>query len=454
MLRRTRTANLPSLAAALLLFLSQTPHGQTVQTRRLPGDEPPAPPRPGLPRVRLRAEPEGEVFALAFSPDGRVLAVSTINRVVKLWSTETGELVRSIAVKGGPVSKLLWSPDGRVLATEDAARAFQFWDAETGEPKARTGAHRRPITQTGWAAGHAALLTLDDDRRLRAWETSEGRLLYERRLKGLSSLTFAPGGDAVLAFREYERPELLDPLTGSKKSEVGTQHVWPFFGAWLARFSPDGRRLLFRDGRKRLKLRDVAAGAEEPLQFGRDDHQDYFAAEFSRDGRRLALVREPFRWGLSTTCEVRLYDVEASALLPAALKAKGFGNIFKVVWSEDGGMVVTAGEADPALFEAGRLTAYAWRVADGAPYAAFPLEENRRGFATRAWENADTVELLAGGRVLLAYNDDSVKFWDARTGQRLYRREADRVAVSPDRRLVAVASDGGTRAQIWEAVAP
>jgi hypothetical protein len=116
--------------------------------------------------------------------------------------------------------------------------------------------------------------------------------------------------------------------------------------------------------------------------------------------------------------------------------------------------MATAGVADPKLFKAGRLTAYTWRVEDGAPYAAFPLEEGRAGFSGTLKGTADTVELLAGGRVLLTYNTGSVKFWDARTGERIYRREADHVAVSPDRRFVATAWAGATRAQVWEAVAP
>src|SRR5687768_17386040 len=124
--RRTPRFNLAALAAALLLFAQAAP-AQTVHTRRLPGDEELPPPRPGRPHVRLRSEPAGQVFALAFSPDGRVLAVSTLNRVVKLWGAETGELLSSFVVPGGPVSSLLWSPDGRVLATADAAAGtFHF----------------------------------------------------------------------------------------------------------------------------------------------------------------------------------------------------------------------------------------------------------------------------------------------------------------------------------------
>jgi WD40 repeat protein len=382
-----------------------------------------------------------------------VLAAATTNRVVKLWSTETGALLASFVVPGGPVSGLLWSTDGRALATADAAAGvFHFWDAATGAPSGRTGAHRKGVESVAWAAGRAALVTLDGDRRLRAWDAAGGRLLYERRLKGLKSLTFGPGGDAVLVFREYERPELLDPLTGEAKTLIGRRRFGALFGAWLSLFSPDGGRLLFRDGYGPLKLRDMRAGAEAEPRLARNK-RDYFSGEFSRDGRTLALVRQSSTWSLRDANEVDLYDVESWATR-ATLKAKGFGRIYKVAWADDGATLAAAGESDPKLFPEGRLTAYTWRAADGAPYAAFPLEErDLGGFMTNA-RDADTVELLASGRVLLAYNREAVKFWDARTGERLFRRGADLVAVSPDLRLVAVATAGAARSQIWEAVAP
>lgn len=451
--RRRPRFNLAALAAALLLFAQASP-AQTVHTRRLPGDEELPPPRPGRPHVRLRSEPAGQVFALAFSPDGRVLAVSTLNRVVKLWGTETCELLSSFVVPGGPVSSLLWSPDGRVLATADAAAGtFHFWDAATGGARGRTAAHRKEISATAWAGGHAALVTLDAENRLRAWDAEGGRLIYERRLKGLKGLAFGPGGDAVLAFREYERPELLDPLTGEKRGEVGTQRVNPFSGAWPVWFSPDGQRFLFRDGHGRLRLRDVGAGVESELRLARKNH-GYFSGEFSRDGRALALLRRPFTWSFSSTDEVDLYDLESPSSPPRTLRVKGFGEIFKVAWAGDGETLAAAGESDPKLFPEGRPTARTWRVADGAPYAAFPLDERDRGRFMTNVVDRDTVELLAGGRVLLTYNRESVKFWDARTGERIYRRGADHVAVSPDRRLVATAASGANRAQVWEAAAP
>jgi hypothetical protein len=249
---------------------------------------------------------------------------------------------------------------------------------------------------------------------------------------------------------EEETP--LPPRPGRPHVRLRARLDGPVF---TLAFSPDGRRLFFRDGHKRYTLRDMETGRESVLALVAKDQDEFRAAEFSPDGRHLALVREPFTWRLSTTHEVQVYDLGGeAAALRSTLKVKSFGDIRRLVWGEDGATLAAAGKTDPKLFRGGPLTAYTWRVEEGAAYAAFPLEDPRTSFMTTLEETADTAELLAVGRVLLTYNDRSAKFWDARTGERLLRREADVVGVSPDRRLVVTATAGAPRAQVWEAFAP
>lgn len=57
----------------------------------------------------------GAVRALAFSPDGKILATSGADKTVKLWNPKTGALLKKIATANSP-SGLSFSPSGRYLA--------------------------------------------------------------------------------------------------------------------------------------------------------------------------------------------------------------------------------------------------------------------------------------------------------------------------------------------------
>ena len=60
---------------------------------------------------------DGEVTALASSPDGRMLAVGTSKSTIALWDARKGAKLHVLAGTIGAVRALAFSPNGRVLAS-------------------------------------------------------------------------------------------------------------------------------------------------------------------------------------------------------------------------------------------------------------------------------------------------------------------------------------------------
>jgi WD40 repeat protein len=75
----------------------------------------------------------GGATCVAFHPDGRRVAVATIEQSVTLWDFPTQEFDGELTGHDGAVNCLAYSPDGQWLATSGEDRTLRFWDAEGQE---------------------------------------------------------------------------------------------------------------------------------------------------------------------------------------------------------------------------------------------------------------------------------------------------------------------------------
>lgn len=76
-----------------------------------------------------------ERVSVAFAPDGRTLCAGSLGGPAKLLDAATGKPRRTLAAKG--IESVVFSPDGKLVAGEcrDAMgrREFRLWDARTGK---------------------------------------------------------------------------------------------------------------------------------------------------------------------------------------------------------------------------------------------------------------------------------------------------------------------------------
>jgi len=90
---------------------------------------------------------ELDVVCVAFSPDDRILATATRVHgsvsMVRLWNATSGALIKSItALPEGDdgVTRLVFSPDGKMMATgSDGDNAAKLWDVSEFAAASNTG---------------------------------------------------------------------------------------------------------------------------------------------------------------------------------------------------------------------------------------------------------------------------------------------------------------------------
>lgn len=238
------------------------------------------------------------VHAVAFAPDGSMLATGALDGVVQLWDPATGRRRHTLIGHDRGVRQLAFSNDGKLLAVTTWDGAVKVWDVASAKEQAT---FRVPM-RLDHSEHFAALIFSPDDRRLaagtwhgngRVWDLATGREVISlgkpNDLVALHRLLFAPDGKTLVGLIHGGRTiRKWDLATGSFADEQrGLENEFP--GA----FSPDGtlvtstvpQKAGVGEGGNIVQFWDLASLKRGRTLVGHAHKITQMA--FSRDGRTL-----------------------------------------------------------------------------------------------------------------------------------------------------------------------
>jgi WD40 repeat protein len=164
------------------------------------------------------------VLAVAFSPDSRALAVLRRepggNSLVTFLLPGTGVAGLGEIQFAAGVNAIAWSPDGRLLAAACEDHTLQLWDVSAHRLERTLTGHKRGVTAVAFSPDGRTLAS-GDGRTIKIWQAHTGRetLTVFRDIKlgePLRWLAFAPDGTQLLAAEETGRVQFFSaPQAGN-----------------------------------------------------------------------------------------------------------------------------------------------------------------------------------------------------------------------------------------------
>lgn len=99
----------------------------------------------GLETTRILKGHKDTVYAVAWSPDGRYLATGSNDRTIRLWDLQEGGASRVLWQSDGPVYAVAFAPDGATVAIAPRGTTVELLTVPGGEPVAKLSGHTADI---------------------------------------------------------------------------------------------------------------------------------------------------------------------------------------------------------------------------------------------------------------------------------------------------------------------
>jgi WD40 repeat protein len=191
------------------------------------------------------------VLAVDITGDNRLVALAGPGRSVKVFRTADGVQTAVLRKHTDWILSVAFSPDGLLLASGDRFGGIQVWEAESGEPMHTLRGHVGPVFQVAWSADSDRLLSAGEDGTVRWWEMHCG-----------AELAAVNTGGGVLAAAILPKERIL---CGGRQPRLT---VWDAEGNRVAEFStsaaiarlettPDGRFAVVGDSAGVVSLFDL-----------------------------------------------------------------------------------------------------------------------------------------------------------------------------------------------------
>jgi mono/diheme cytochrome c family protein len=210
--------------------------------------------------VRTLVESTDSVFAVAFSPDNKLIAAAGADRAIRIYEVETGKETATIEDHADWIYDLAFSPDGKRLASASRDKTSKVFDVAKKESLVTFPTHAEPVYSVAYGPDGKTIASAGADNSIRLWAPDDdGKQV--RQIGGFNGAVFriqyTPDGKSIVACASDKIVAVVNPADGARLKALEGHADWVYSfaisgdGKTVASGSWDGEVRLwnFEDGK-------------------------------------------------------------------------------------------------------------------------------------------------------------------------------------------------------------
>lgn len=183
------------------------------------------------------------IYGLAISPDGKTIATSSYDKLIKLWSVETGQELRTLKDHIDAIYALVFTPDGKRIVSGSADRSVKVWNVATGERLFTLSEPTDGVNSIAISPDGTRIAAAGADKTVRVWKLEDKAAVLEASMiaheDAILKVVFNRDGKLVLTSSADRSLKLFRTTDLTELKAVGNQPDW----AYGLEYSPDGSRV-------------------------------------------------------------------------------------------------------------------------------------------------------------------------------------------------------------------